>query len=404
MKVFLQLVTSCIIISICACNSTPGAVSTTATIPDTVSVKLELVSDSLIMPIETNIVAGQTDRLFITDYLGTIRIMKKDSLLPTPFLNLGSKRNIKNPESPVGTICSMAFHPAFASNGKFYVCYNAATTVAGHPGKLMVASFQVSSSNKDIADPASEKTVLELEGKNIVANSAHIAFGPDGFLYISIGEDGISDSNYVYHGQDLDRLNGKILRVDVDKQPYAIPVDNPFVSVKGARPEIWAYGIRKMWSFCFDPITKKLIGGDVGEQLEEELDIVEKGGNYGWPVKEGDAYFMKKDSPMTVVNIPPIHSYTRVIGICVIGGNFYEGKKLSSLVNQYVFSDFNGSVYSLQENAGQWSRESIKIVNRPVHPFFICGNGRDSNNEILVMGYLVIDGKNKGVVYWLVKG
>ena len=159
-----------------------------------------------------------------------------------------------------------------------------------------------------------------------------------------------------------------------------------------------------MWSFCFDPITKKLIGGDVGEQLEEELDIVEKGGNYGWPVKEGDAYFMKKDSPMTVVNIPPIHSYTRVIGICVIGGNFYEGKELPSLVNQYVFSDFNGSVYSLQENAGQWSRESIKIVNRPVHPFFICGNGRDSNNEILVMGYLVIDGKNKGVVYRLVKG
>ncbi len=191
--------------------------------PDSIEARLELVTDDVVMPVEFNTTSGQSQRIFITDNSGVIRILKKDSLLPVPFLDLRSKRNANDSASPVGQINSVAFHPDYASNGKFYVCYSGSSKILSHPGKLVIASFTASRDNIDIADPLSEKPVLELEGKNIVANGAMIGFGPDGYLYISIGDDAIGDSNYVYHAQDLNYLNGKILRIDVNQTPYVHP-------------------------------------------------------------------------------------------------------------------------------------------------------------------------------------
>jgi len=372
---------------------------------DSIKVKLNLITDAIEMPIGFISVPDQSHKGFITDNSGVIRILKNDSLLPVPFLNLGARRGKQAKTSPIGYIFSMALHPDFARNGKFYVCHTDATKIASNPAKLVIASFSVSTKDQDIADPSSEKIVMELEGKNIIVNGAMIRFGPDGYLYISVGDDALGDSNHVYHAQHLDHLNGKILRIDINKEPYGIPADNPFVSDPASRPEVYAYGFRKMWRFCFDPLTHKMFGGDVGEQKDEEIDIVEKGGNYGWPEKEGDSIFQKMNFPVNDAYIKPIHGYPRMVGICIIGGDFYAGSELPELKGQYLFSDFNGSLFALMADPnGTYRRQGIKIINRPAQAFFITSSGVDENNEMVIMGFLVIEGKNKGVIYRVAKG
>jgi glucose/arabinose dehydrogenase len=389
----------------CESKETKAQANNQAISSDSIEVKLELLTDAIDMPIGFIAAKDQTQRQFITDNIGVIRVFKKDSLLSEPFLDLRSRRDKNEKNSPAGYIFSMALHPEFASNGKIYVCYSNVSKIASNPAKLVIASFSASPVNADIADPLSEKVVMELEGKNIIANGAMIGFGPDGYLYISVGDDAIGDSSYVYHAQHLDHLNGKILRIDVNKEPYGIPADNPFVSDPASRPEVYAYGFRKMWRFCFDPLTRKMFGGDVGELKDEEIDIVEKGGNYGWPEMEGDSNFQKKDPAVNATYITPIHGYPRTVGICIIGGDFYAGSELPELKGQYLFSDFNGSLFALlADTTGRYKRQGIKIVNRPPQAFFITSSGVDENNEMVIMGFLVIEGKNKGVIYRVGKG
>ncbi|HLO82758.1 MAG TPA: PQQ-dependent sugar dehydrogenase, partial [Chitinophagaceae bacterium] len=246
--------------------------------------------------------------------------------------------------------------------------------------------------------------VIEFEGKNIGSNGSQIGFGPDGFLYVSVGDDAIGDSTYVYRAQDLHFPNGKILRIDVNQLPYKIPTDNPFVSVKDALPEIWAYGFRKMWRFGFDPKTNEMIGADVGQEKEEEVDIINKGANYGWPVKEGDSIFMHSASAGAAEFTAPIDNYNHAVGICVIGGSVYYGSKIPGLKNNYVYADFNGSMFSLSKTTeGKWQRKTLKITNKGEDIFLICGFGVDENNELVVMGLLNKKEGQKGVVYRMLK-
>ncbi len=222
---------------------------------DSIEVKLELINNAVDVPVEFKASPDTTHRMFLTDNKGKIRIFKNDSLLAKPFLNIYDKLGLQDKNSFVGTVFSFAFHPQFATNGKFYVCYNSSSKIHGNTCKMVVSQFTTSKSDPDVADLKSERNVLEMEGKNIQNNGAQILFGPDGFLYISIGDDKGIDSNYRYHAQDLSLLNGKLLRIDVNKLPYTIPADNPFVGVKNARPEIWAYGFRKLWHYEFDSVT-----------------------------------------------------------------------------------------------------------------------------------------------------
>ena len=372
---------------------------------DTVSIKLQLVTNTYQIPIEFNVSPEGSGRVFITETAGKIWLLKKDSLSSKPFFNIYNKLGPRNEKSPLGSIASVAFHPLYTSNGKFYVCYNAPTKIRENQCKLVVSEFSVDKRNHDLADLDSERRVIELEGSNIGANGAQIAFGPDGFMYISIGDDQIGDSSYIYRAQDLRFLNGKILRIDINKSPYAIPADNPFIAEKDARPEIWAYGFRKVWRFCFDPNTSHLVGADVGELKEEEIDVIAKGGNYGWPVKEGDSIF---DATKTAINtkfIPPVYGYSRDVGICIIGGHFYQGSANAELKDRYVFADFNGGVYALfKTEEGKWARQALKISNRPADPFLICGMGVDENKELIVLGFLQTKDGTKGVVYRIIKG
>ena len=400
-------VTIITIISLLACNASGKKrpqQKDTITGADSIGVKLEIVTNAIEVPVELNLPHDNTHRLFITDNRGKVWVLKNDSLLSTPFFNIYSKLAKKEKESGAGTVFGVAFHPQFSTNGKFYVCYNAPSTIKANVCKLVVSEFTTDKANQDLADLETEHRVLELEGKNIKNNGAAIVFGPDGYLYISIGDDKLGDSTYQYHAQDLNYLNGKILRIDVNKTPYAIPADNPFVGVKNARPEIWASGFRKMWRFCFNPSTQQLFGADVGQEKEEEIDIVTKGANYGWPVKEGDSSFEKSDFNSKSVYTPPINTYTHKDGICIIGGGFYYGTEIPLLKNKYVFADFGGSMFALAKNEQQnWIRQPLKIFNKPADPFLICGCNIGEKNDLFVMGILNMKTGPKGAVYKIVK-
>ena len=395
------------IILLQACNAVAKEIpkqTSKITTPDSINLKYELITNAVKTPVELNVAKDGSNRNFITDNSGKIWIYKNDSLLSRPFLNMNDKYVKPTKQSLIGTIFSVAFHPEFATNKKFYVCYNAPTNIRGNMSKLVIAEFTANKTDPDVADLSSEHRLIEVEGKGIFSNGAEIAFGPDRYLYISIGDDRGGDSTYKFLAQDLSVLRGKLLRIDVNKTPYAIPPDNPFITTKNARPEIWAYGFRKLWHYSFDSATHELIGADVGENRVEEIDVVKKGANYGWPVMEGDSIFQKDGLKSDASFTPPIDTYTHKLGICIIGGSTYYGNKIPALKNKYVFGDFNGSLFALSKNTnGTWMRQPINIVNKPADPFLICGCDPDKNSEFVVMGLLNTKTGYKGGMYKLVK-
>lgn len=371
-----------------------------ATNVDSINVKYQLVTYSSGIPIELNTPSNNDGKAFVTDNKGNIWILKNDSLEPKPFFNIYDKIGKQPRNSLIGLIFSVAFSPQYSTNRKFYVCYNAPSKVHTENAKLVVSEFIASKTNPDVADMNSEQRIIEIKGRTVQDNGSQMVFGPDGYLYISLGDDNAKDTTYRYHSQDLKYLNGKLLRIDVSKMPYTIPPDNPFVGVKNSRPEIWAYGFRKLWRFSFDPVTHQIFGGDVGEDKEEEIDIVTKGSDYGWPITEGDSSFEKNNSDSDTNFTSPIFEYNHKVGICVIGGNFYYGNEIPALKNKYVFADWHGSVFALSKNKdNKWENESLKILNKPTQDFFICGCFIDANNQIFVMGYLADKTGEKGVIY-----
>ncbi len=386
----------------CKQNTEKATAIIETTVIDTI-VKFQLVTDAIDAPVQLSADPEKTDRIFITDLKGKIWILKNDSLVSRPFLDISPTDSVAKEAEAVGNINGITFHPEYAKNHKFYVCYSAPTTIKENQAKLVVSEFTANEEDTDIADVQSERRILELEGKMAFANGAAIKFGPDGYLYISIGDDGFIDENYVHRAQDLNYLNGKLLRIDIDKTPYGIPPDNPFVGMKDIRPEIWAYGFRKMWRFSFDPITQELIGADVGEGNQEEIDIVEKGGNYGWPIMEGDSVFNKSDFDDELAFVPPINTYARTDGVCVIGGSFYHGKSVARFKDKYVFCDHNGNLFTLAKSTkDQWTKQLVQVSNRSEDPFLINSINTDQSNELYVMGFLnTVEGPG-GVVYKIV--
>ncbi|MEH6620942.1 PQQ-dependent sugar dehydrogenase [Maribacter arcticus] len=366
------------------------------------SIRLELLTDALKNPIQMSIPDDNTHRKFLTNRGGQIWILENKTVLPIPFLQLNTAQDSLGLEGPegIGTINGMAFHPQFSGNHKFYVCYNAAPSIASDPIKLVISEFLVDEDNPNLTNKESEIRILEVEGENIANNGGKIAFGPDGYLYISIGDDAIGVENYVHHAQDLNHFNGKILRINVNTLPYSIPSDNPFAGISDAKPEIWAYGLRKMWRYTFDPKSKQLFGADVGEGQQEEINIVTKGANLGWPYMEGESVYMEDNSIDKSGFKSPINTYSHEDGVCIIGGNFYYGKENPYLQNKLVFGDFRGSIFSLtKETNGKRTRELLEIQNKLDDVFLICGFDTDEYNELYVMGFSNTDVGPKGAIY-----
>jgi glucose/arabinose dehydrogenase len=233
----------------------------------------------------TNLVQPQntSDRLFVTEQRGVISYISVNQSQPSSHVFLDITERVNSGGNEEGLL-GLAFDPQYAQNGYFYVYYS-----ADNPLRTVVSGFSLAKANPDAADPQSEVVILEIGQPFSNHKGGQIAFGPDGYLYIGVG-DGGSEGDPQGNGQNLGTLLAKILRIDVNgvSKPgdYKIPVDNPFLNTAGARPETWAYGLRNPWRFSFDALTGQLWAGDVGQDKYEEIDIIVKGGNYGWKIME----------------------------------------------------------------------------------------------------------------------
>ena len=296
-----------------------------------------------------------TPRMFVVEQGGRVVIV--DHPAPAPpavgnrrtFLDLTSKvSRAGNEEGLLG----FAFHPGYATNGRFFVYYSAKHAANGAM-KQVVAELRVSASDPDAADPASERKLLEVADPYENHNGGWIAFGPGGKLHIAMG-DGGSGGDPLGSGQDLGSLLGKILRIDVDgAQPYAVPADNPFISRNGARPEVWAYGLRNPWRCSFDRATGDLWAADVGQDRFEEVDRIVKGGNYGWKRKEAFADYAAGGGAPADPLIDPLASYDHGAGESVTGGFVYRGANIPSLAGAYLYADFvSGTMWALRTKPG----------------------------------------------------
>ncbi len=284
-----------------------------------------------------------TNRLFILEQEGVIRVVQNDSTAGVAHTFLNLRRKVIS-GGEMGLL-GLAFHPKYAANGYFYVDYT-----RDKPLRTVISRFRVSSSNPDSADPASEAILLEQRQPFVNHNGGQLAFGPDGYLYIAFGDGGSGGDPYG-NGQSTSTWLGKILRIDVDgsdsSHPYAIPPDNPFHGDRSKMQEIYAYGLRNPWRFSFDGRT--IWCGDVGQDIWEEIDTIVAGGNFGWNIMEGKHCFQPPSGCNTSGLILPILDYKHVKRRCSITGGFvYRGKEVPALRGKYVYADFcTGEIWAL---------------------------------------------------------
>jgi glucose/arabinose dehydrogenase len=286
----------------------------------------------------------------------------------------------KDKENEEGLL-GFVFHPNYKENGEFFLHY----TSADHaPQTSVIARFKAKGGK---ADPASHEQLMVIEQPFWNHNGGQLQFGPDGYLYIALG-DGGKANDPLGHGQNLATWLGSILRIDVDRKDegkaYAIPKDNPFVNVKDAQPEIYAYGLRNVWGMHFDPKTDLLWAADVGQDLWEEINIIEKGGNYGWNLREGFHEFPPGRESNEKGLLDPIWEYHHEIGKSITGGMVYRGKQVPELQGWYVYADYvSGRVWALKYDA-----EAGRVVaNRPIAtgpPMPYISFGTDADGEVFI--------------------
>ena len=324
-----------------------------------------------------------TNRLFVVEQGGAIRIIQNGSIRATPFLDLTPKVESGGEKGLLG----LAFHPSFSRNGRFYVNYT--RRLSSGQLQSVIAEYMVSTGDPNQADPSRERQLLIVDQPFDNHKGGQLAFGPDGFLYIGLG-DGGSERDPLGNGQNKNTLLGKILRIAVDPpftpgKQYAIPPDNPFVS-GGALPEIWAYGLRNPWRFSFDRGTGRLFAGDVGQDSWEEVDIITKRGNFGWNITEGAHCFPPGSSCNTVGLLLPISEYghNAAGGEAIIGGFVYRGSAISGLVGTYVFGDLSsGHVWGLKQDAsGNWQQMLVLT-----HSLTVSSFGQDAAGELYLVDY-----------------
>jgi glucose/arabinose dehydrogenase len=346
------------------------------------SLSLSAIVSGLVTPVGMEAPNDGSGRLFVLEQGGRIRIIENGSLVSAPFLDITSKLESGGEKGLLG----LAFHPNFSSNRRFFIHY---TRRLSQQLQSVFSEYAASASNPDQADASSERALLVVNQPFDNHNGGQLAFGPDGFLYIALG-DGGSEGDPHGNGQNLQTLLGKILRIDVDGtfapgKQYAIPVDNPFTSPNGL-PEIWAYGLRNPWRFSFDHMAGTLFAGDVGQDRFEEVDIITKGGNFGWKKMEASHCYPPGSSCSTAGLILPVMEYAHNAGggEAIIGGFVYRGSSIAGLVGDYVFGDlFSGHIWAgVQDASGTWSQALVLSHNLTVSSF-----GQDAAGELYLLDY-----------------
>lgn len=356
-------------------TSTP-AVQPTTIFPNPDDYTWQLVTSGLNKPVSLANAADGSGRLFILEQVGEMRILKGGPLLPMPFLDIHNKVSCCGERGLLG----IAFHPKFIENGYFYVNYD------DKAGNTVIARFKVSAQNPDQADPASETRLLYVQQPFPNHKGGELAFGPDGYLYIGLG-DGGNQGDPLGNGQSLDTLLAKILRIDVDHgNPYAIPPDNPFAR-GGGLPEIWAYGLRNPWRFSFDRKTGDLYIADVGQDKWEEIDYLAAKSpgrsNFGWSYFEGNHPY-KGTPPPGVKFVDPVAEYGHDQGCAVVGGFVYRGMNLPAWQGVYLYGDYcSGNGWGLHHNPDDtWVNSLLFNLGVPISSF-----GEDESGEVYLVDY-----------------
>lgn len=362
-----------LLLAACGGSSTPAPPP-----PPPPNLTLTTVVSGLSNPLDLQRPPGDS-RFFVVEQRGTIRIIENGALQAGNFLDIQSLTNFDGAEQG---LLGLAFHPNYSTNRLFYVNY---TSNSG--GRhTVIAEFQTQAGNPNQADPTSQRILLTVSQPDTNHKGGQLAFGPDNFLYLGLG-DGGGGGDPFNNGQNLGVLLGKILRVGVDPPfspglQYAIPADNPFVGGAGL-PEIWAYGMRNPWRFSFERGGTRLFCGDVGQGNWEEVDLIAKGGNFGWNVMEGAHCFSPSSGCDMSSKVLPIAEYGHGEGIAVIGGYVYKGSAISSLANAYIFGDLAGKIWRLTESpANTWTRTQLLSTSRTISSF-----GQDGAGEVYVVDY-----------------
>lgn len=344
--------------------SLPGA----TTFPNPTVYTWKTIASGLERPVD--IQHAGDGRLFIIEKAGRIRILQNVELVDVPFLDISDRVGSRANEQG---LLGLAFHPRYAENGQFFVNYT------DRDGDTVIARFQATA-DPNIADPSSEVVLLRAKQPHENHNGGALAFGPDGYLYIGLGDGGLWDDPHG-NGQNLDTFLGKLLRLDVDSaEPYAIPPDNPFGS------EIWAYGLRNPWRISFDPASGDLYIGDVGQNQWEEIDFIAAGTpggmNFGWNYFEGTHTF-DGTPPQGAQLVPPVAEYNHSLGCSVTGGYVYRGA-MPEWAGIYFYGDYcTETVWGLIRSDEGWQTEILFGAGGNITSF-----GQDGSGEV----YIATDG------------
>lgn len=330
-------------------------------------------------------------RLFVTEQDGYIFVLDENGTYDDfdPFLDISAllSQDVFQGGYTERGLLGLAFHPNFAENGLFFINHTDAN------GDTIVARYHVNPDDPNHADVASRTELLKIPQPYYDHNGGVMAFGPDGYLYIGVGDGGSFGDDPGATAQRLDVLLGKILRIDVDSETYSVPEDNPFVGTEGALPEIWAYGLRNPWRFSFDRATGNFYIGDVGQFTYEEINFQAAdssgGENYGWYLLEGLHPY--KGEITTQIMIPPVAEYRHNEGCSITGGYVYRGEAMPELQGTYFFGDYcTGKVWTLtRDETGRWWMELFMQTSAIISSF-----GEDEAGELYIVDY-------KGEVYRL---
>ncbi|MFX0092872.1 MAG: PQQ-dependent sugar dehydrogenase [Candidatus Hodarchaeota archaeon] len=325
-----------------------------------------------------------TNRLFVIEQKGVIYVFENSENVTSAqvFLDITDHVNFGGEQGLLG----LAFHPNFTENGYFYVDYT-----ASNPRRTIISRFSLNPTNPNQANDTSELLLLEIAQPYANHNGGQIAFGFDDYLYIAMG-DGGSGGDPLGHGQDRSTLLGSILRIDVNNPSnglnYGIPSDNPFVgNSENYREEIYAYGLRNPWRFSFDPVTNWLWTADVGQDAWEEIDIIEKGKNYGWNIMEGNHCYSPAGDCNSTGLEPPVFEYSHQTGASITGGFVYRGSRLTDLVGSYIYADYVfGQIWALSHDGVSNTTNRLLVSTN----LLISSFGIDQYNELYICTF---DGK-----------
>jgi hypothetical protein len=361
------------------------------------NIEFEIIADGLTSPVAMAHAGDRSNRLFIADQTGKIYVIENDHIISEPYLDITNKVISLDSVYDERGLLGLAFHPNYENNGRFFVYYSSEKTGENVNHESILSEFRVSDVDPNLADPDSENIIFRVDQPEANHNGGQLEFGPDGYLYIGLGDGGGAGDVHgsIGNGQNINTLLGSILRIDVDGEyPYSIPSDNPFVGIEGL-DEIYAWGFRNPWKFSFDREEDTLFVADVGQDNWEEIDIVEKGINYGWRILEGNNPYDLDLAEILGIDIEtlgePIHEYSHDVGKSITGGYIYRGLQSEEMYGKYIFADWStsfvradGKIYFIEESEpGIWDR--YELIPSDNFNRFILSLGEDEEGELYLL-------------------